>query len=139
MRGKSLSLVLLVSAAACGTALNATYDAKSPQPLTSTLRCVMTTADSLGYKARLVDGGKGVEAQHKDSVLAPFEDGRFEKISASGKNSTSDEGSSSVVIVAATFSQQWTRVGLETEEVPASDRVKRDAQVVAARCGGAQS
>jgi hypothetical protein len=139
MSGKSWPLALLLSAAGCGAALNTTFDATSPQPLENTLRCVMAAADSLGYKARLVNSGKGVEAQHKDSILAPFEDGRFEKISASGKNSTSNEGSSSLVVTAATFTQQWTRVGLETEEVPASDKVKKDAQAVVARCGGGQS
>lgn len=139
MRGKSIILALLVAAAGCGSALNATYNATSPTPLENTLRCVMAAADSLGYKSRLVNSGKGVEAQHKDSTLAPFEDGRFEKISASGTNSKSNEGSSSLVVTAATFTQQWTRVGLETDEIPASDKVKADAKVVVARCGGGQS
>jgi hypothetical protein len=139
MRGKSLSLAVVMAAAACGAALNATYQATSPTPLESTLRCVMAATDSLGYKSRLVNGNKGVEAQHKDSTLQQFEDGRYDKISASGANSKSNEGSSSLVISAATFSQQWTRVGLETDEIPASDKVKKDAQTVVARCGGGQS
>jgi len=139
MRSKSLSFALILAAAACGSAMNSSYSTTSPTPLDNTLRCVMAAADSLGYKSRLMNGGNTVEAQHKDSVLTQFEDGRYEKITATGKNSKSNEGSSSLVVTAATFTQQWTRVGLETDEVPASDKVKKDAQVVVARCGGAQS
>ena len=135
---KSLFLVALLAAVGCGAPLNATFKSTSPQPLDPTLRCVSSLTDSLGYKARLVNGSKGVEAQHKDTVLAPHEDGRFDKIYATGSNSRSDEGSSSLVVTASTFTQQWTRVGLESTQIPASDKVKKDAQTVTDRCGGAQ-
>ena len=128
--------ILWLLAASCGTPMNATYNTTSPQPVPATLRCVIFVTDSLGYKARLVNGNQGVEALHNDSVLTQFEDGRFEKISASAKNSKSNDGSSSLVVTAATVSQHWTRIGLESDEVPASEKVKKDAQTVIARCGG---
>jgi hypothetical protein len=134
---KFVPVLVILFAAACGSTMNATYKGTSPQPLDPTLRCVMTAADSLGYKAKLVNGSKGVEATHNDSALTQYEDARYEKISASGQNASSADGSSSLVITAATFSQHWTRIGLETDEMPASARVKKDAQTVMARCGGA--
>ncbi len=132
-----LSLVLLpLLAASCGTPMSTTFNTTSPQPVAPTLRCVLFVTDSLGYKARLVNGSQGVEATHNDSALASYEDGRFEKISATGKNSKSNDGSSSLVVTAMTISQHWTRIGLESDEVPASDRVKQDAKTLVARCGG---
>jgi hypothetical protein len=136
---KSAPLLVLVLAAGCGKPLNATMTGLSPQPLDATMRCVAATADSLGYKPKLVNHNKGVEAVHKDSVLAPYEDGRIEKITASGANSKSNDGSSSLTVVSATFSQHWTRIGLESDEIPASEKVKADGKTVMAKCGGASN
>lgn len=138
MRMSAVPLLVILSllAAGCGTPMNATFNTTSPQPVPATLRCVMFAADSLGYKARLVNGNQGVEALHNDSLLTQYEDGRYEKISASAKSSKSNDGTSSLIVTAATISQHWTRIGLESDEVPASDKVKQDAQTVVARCGG---
>ena len=131
---KSAPLLALALTAACSAPLNATYKGTSPQPLDATMRCVSAAADSLGYKPVLVNHKRSVEATRKDSVLAAYEDARIEKITASGDNSKDNAGASSLKVTAATFSQHWTRIGLESQEIPASDRVKKDAQIVMARC-----
>jgi hypothetical protein len=138
VRVSSAAIALVcAAAAACGTSASVTYRTTSPQPLDATLRCVLVVTDSLGYKARLVNGSRGVEAIHNDSVTSQYEDARFERINASAIASTSNDGTSSLLVTAVTVSQHWTRIGLESDEVPASDRVRSDAQSVIGRCGGA--
>jgi hypothetical protein len=126
----SLALV-----AACGASLNVAFKSASPQPLDLTLKCAAEAADSLGYKAHLGNHGNSMEAVRKDSVLAPYEDGRDEKLTATGQDAK--DGSSTFTVTGATYSLKWTRIGLESQQVPASDRVRADAKTVAARCGGA--
>jgi len=116
--------------------MNLELNGVSPQPLGATLKCVASTADSLGYKPVTVNNGTQIEATHKDSVLAPYEDGRLDKITASGANSDSNEGASSLHLTASSFSLHWTRIGLETQEIPASTAVKEAAHVIATKCGG---
>ena len=134
---RPVPLALIVLAAGCGKPLSAKMTGLSPQPLDATMRCVAATADSLGYKPRMTSHGKSMEAIHKDSVLAPYEDGRFEKITASGSNSKANNGMSSFTLTAATYTQHWTRIGLEQDEIPASEKVTADAKTIAAKCGGA--
>lgn len=133
---KPVPLLVIFLAAGCGKPLSATMNGLSPQPLDATMRCVAATADSLGYKPKMTSRGKGVEAIHKDSVLAPYEDGRYEKITASGSNSKANDGMSLFKLVAATYTQHWTRIGLEQDEIPASEKVTADAKTIAAKCGG---
>jgi len=114
-----------------------TYKGTSPQPLDLTLKCAAWVADSLGYKPTFTQHGKTLEAVHKDSVLAPYEDGRQEKLTAAGAESVKNPGSSTFSVTAQTFSFKWTRIGLESQELPASAKVKADAKTVAERCGGA--
>ena len=128
---------LALAAAACGSTMNAAFIGTSPQPYDYTLKCAAAVADSLGYKPTLTQHGKTLEAVHKDSVLAPYEDGRQEKITVTGADSKKDPGSSTFTVTAATFSLRWTRIGLESKEIPASEKVKADAKFVAGRCGGA--
>lgn len=131
------AVLVVLALAACGSPMSASYQGTSPQPYSLTLTCAASTADSLGYKPTLTQHGKTLEAIHKDSVLAPYEDGRQEKITAVGGDSKKTPGSSTFTLTAATYSLHWTRIGLESQEIPASDRVKADAQTIAARCGGA--
>jgi hypothetical protein len=127
--------LLLVLAAACGSPLNATFKGTSPQPVSLTLQCAATAADSLGYKVQSADHANTMTAIRKDSAVAPYEDGRQEKLTAVGKDAK--DGSSSFAVSGATYSLKWTRIGLEIQEIPASERVKGDAKTLAARCGGA--
>jgi hypothetical protein len=131
------AVLLVLSLAACGAPMSASFQGTSPQPSSLTLKCAAAAADSLGYKPTFTQHGKTLEAIHKDSVLAPYEDGRNEKITAVGADSKKDPGSSTFTITAATFSLHWTRIGLESQEIPASEKVKADGKTIAARCGGA--
>jgi hypothetical protein len=131
------AVLLVLALAACGAPMSASFQGTSPQPLTLTLKCAAAAADSLGYKPTFKEHGKTVEAIHADSVLAPYEDGRNEKITAIGADSKKSPGSSTFTVTARTFSLHWTRIGLESQEIPASDQVKADAKIIAARCGGA--
>jgi hypothetical protein len=136
---RPLPLALLVFAAGCSKSLGTTETRSSSNPLDATMRCVAAAADSLGYKPRMTSHGKSLEAIHKDSVLAPYEDGRYEKITVNGANSKSSPGMSSFTITASTFSQHWTKIGLEDDEIIASEKVTEDAKTIAARCGGART
>ena len=131
------AVLLVLALAACGAPLSESFQGTSPQPLNLTLKCAATAADSLGYKPTFTQHGRTVEALLKDSVLAPYEDGRNEKITAVGADSKKSPGASTFTVTAATFSLHWTRIGLESQEIPASDKVKADARIIAARCGGA--
>src|SRR5215472_10960940 len=91
---RSAAVLLVCSLAACGAPMSASYQGTSPQPFPLTLKCAASTADSLGYKPTLTQHGKTLEAIHKDSVLAPYEDGRNEKITATGADSKKSPGSS---------------------------------------------
>ncbi len=124
-------------AAACGAPMNLELNGLSPQPLGATLKCVASTADSLGFKPVTVNNGKGIEATHKDSVLAPYEDGRLDKIAASGANAESNEGASTLHMTASSFTLHWTRVGVETQEIPASDQATAAARAIMSKCAGA--
>jgi hypothetical protein len=84
-----------------------------------------------------VNNGKGIEATHKDSVLAPYEDGRLDKIVASGANAESNEGASSLHVTASSFTLHWTRVGVESQEIPASDQATAAARAIVSKCAGA--
>jgi len=130
-------VVLVLALGACGAPMSASFEGTSPQPYALTLKCAAAAADSLGYKPTLTQHGKTLEAIHQDSVLAPYEDGRNEKITATGADSKKDPGSSAFKVTASTFSLHWTRIGLESQEIPASEKVKADAKTIAARCGGA--
>jgi hypothetical protein len=125
--------------AACGAPMNLELNGVSPQPLGATLKCVASMADSLGYKPLAVNHGQGIEATHKDSVLAPYEDGRLDKLTASGANSEKNEGASSLRVIASSFSLHWTRIGLESQEIPASDDVRAAALKIMTRCGSAEN
>jgi hypothetical protein len=131
------ALVLGLLCAACGPTLTVTLHGDSPQPVQPTMRCVSQMADSLGYKPQFFNGGKGVQATHTDTLSADYEDRRLEKIVATGAGSKGNEGGSIFTVVGSTVSQHWTRIGLESEEIPASDRVTRDANAILVRCGGA--
>ena len=135
MRQVAVGLVLIT--AACGAPMSVRYKGTSPQPLSLTLKCASAAADSLGYKARIVNHEKSMEAIRKDSALAPYEDSRQERITAGGKDAKSNDGSSALTVTGATFSFRWTRIGLERREIPASEKVKADAKTVSMRCGGA--
>ncbi len=119
--------------------MNLDLNGVSPQPLGATLMCVASTADSLGYKPVTVNNGTQIEATHKDSVLAPYEDGRLDKITASGANSESNEGASSLHVTASSFSLHWTRIGAETQEIPALDGVMAAAHTIMARCSSSNN
>jgi hypothetical protein len=119
--------------------MNLELNGVSPQPLGATLKCVASAADSLGYKPVAVNNGTQIEATRKDSVLAPYEDGRLDKITASGANSESNEGASSLRVTASSFSLHWTRIGLETQEIPASADVRAAALKIISRCGSANN
>ena len=126
-------------AAACGAPMNLELNGVSPQPLGATLKCVASTADSLGFKAVPVNNGTQIEATRKDSVLAPYEDGRLDQITASGANSESNEGASSLRVMASSFSLHWTRIGLQSQEIPASSAVKAVARIIIAKCGSSNN
>ena len=117
--------------------MSASYQGTSPQPYSLTLKCAAAAADSLGYQPKFTQHGKTLEAIHQDSVLASYEDGRNEKLTATGADSKKTPGSSTFTVTGSTISFHWTRIGLESQEIPASEKVKADAQTIAVRCGGA--
>lgn len=134
---RQVAIGFALACAACGSSMGVTYKGASPQPLNLTLQCAAATADTLGYKPTLTNHGNTVEAIHKDSVLAPNEDGRQEVITVTGADSKKNDGSSSITVKGATFTLHWTRIGLESKEIPASARVVEDAKKVQVRCGSA--
>ena len=95
---RQLVVGLALVGAACGSSMGITYQGMSPQPLDLTLKCAAATADTLGYKPTFKNHGNTVEAIHKDSVLAPYEDGRQEVITITGQDSKKNEGSSSITV-----------------------------------------
>ena len=135
MRCPAVLLVLVL--AACGAPMSASFQGTSPQPYSLTLKCAAAAADSLGYKPKFTQHGKTLEAIHQDSVLAAYEDGRSEKITATGADSKKTPGSSTFTVTASTISFHWTRIGLESQAIPVSAQAKADAQTIAVRCGGA--
>ena len=130
------AVLLVLSFTACRAPLSASFQGTSPQPASQTLKCAAKAADSLGYKPTFTQHGKTLEAIHKDSALVPGEDSRNQRLTAVGSDSKKEPGSSTFTITAATFSLRWTSIGLESQEVPASEKVKADGKTIAARCGG---
>jgi hypothetical protein len=138
MRASIVCLTVLI--AACGgSTMYQRYEGVIPSAPDQAYQCIQAELTRMGYRRAQYDmttkwyvGQK----EERDQVASPLYRKTIEKLDV--KVSTNEAGASNLAIEAHTLHEYTNQRGVDVQEQQASDRVKRDAQLLARACSGAR-
>ncbi|HWA15566.1 MAG TPA: hypothetical protein VG817_03980 [Gemmatimonadales bacterium] len=136
MRASIIALVLLT--AACGGATQyQRYAGPVPSSPDVTYQCVQEELTKMGYKRSQYDVNTHWyvgQKEERDQVASPLYRKTIEKLDV--KVTATSAGATSLTIDAHTLQEFTNQRGVDVQEQQATDRVKRDAQLLARACSG---
>lgn len=137
MRPLIVSALLLVSASACSGTLYQRYAGPVPGTPDETFACVQAQLTRLEYRRLQFDvtqrwflAGKDRQDQNASGLYRKTVETLDTKVMPAAA------GGSTLEITAHTYQEYANARGVDQQEQPASDAVKRDAQVLARACSG---
>jgi hypothetical protein len=135
MRASIVSVLLLLTA--CGGTQYQRYAGVVPSAPEVTYQCIQTEMPKLGYRRLQYDASTlwfvGVR-EEQDQVPSGLYRKTIEKLDV---KVTPENGASALAIEAHTIHEYSNQRGIDQQEQQATERVKRDAQLLARACSGA--
>lgn len=137
MRASAISLFVVLTAGCAGVQYQR-YAGTVPTAPDETYACVQNELPKLGYRRSQFDVATrwfvGTK-EEQDQVPSGLYRKTIEKLDV--KVTDDKSGSSGLAIEAHTIHEFSNQRGIDQQEQQATDRVKRDAQLLARACGGA--
>jgi hypothetical protein len=138
MRAPIAALVVLTSACGGGV-MYQRYEGVIPSAPEAAYECVQAELARMGYRRAQYDATTRWfvgQKEERDQVASPLYRKTIEKLDV--KVNTSESGTSKLAIEAHTLHEYSNQRGIDVQEQQATDRVKRDAQLLARACSGMQ-